>query len=161
RTFNTRRDRDATTILGSSMGGLVSLYAFFRYPSIFGRAGVMSPSLWFGQGAILDFVREARAPQGRIYVDAGTAEGAGTLRDVRRAGRCGAARRGGAPRPAPGQEGLSPQACTHRGGAAGADGIGTPVRRRFGGPPLRGGVGRAPRGRAGVPVAHSFLRPTI
>jgi predicted alpha/beta superfamily hydrolase len=87
RIFHTRRDRDATTILGSSMGGLASLYAFFRYPSVFGRAGVMSPSLWFGQGAILDFIREARTPQGRLYLDVGTAEGAGTLRDVRRLGR--------------------------------------------------------------------------
>jgi predicted alpha/beta superfamily hydrolase len=87
RTLHTRRDRDATAILGSSMGGLVSLYAMFRYPSIFGRAGVMSPSLWFGQGAVIDFIRQARAPQGRIYVDVGTAEGAGTLRDVRRLGR--------------------------------------------------------------------------
>ena len=85
--FHTRRDREATTILGSSMGGLVSLYAFFRYPSVFGRAGVMSPSIWFGQGAILDFIREARAPRGRLYLDVGTAEGAGTLRDVRRLGR--------------------------------------------------------------------------
>jgi predicted alpha/beta superfamily hydrolase len=87
RTLNTRRDRDATTMLGSSMGGLVSLYAFFRYPSIFGRAGVMSPSLWFGQGAVIDFIREARTPPGRMYLDVGTAEGAGTLRDVRRLGR--------------------------------------------------------------------------
>jgi predicted alpha/beta superfamily hydrolase len=87
RMFKTRRDRDATTILGSSMGGLVSLYAFFRYPSVFGRAGVMSPSIWFGQGAIVDFIREARVPRGRLYLDVGTGEGAGTLRDVRRLGR--------------------------------------------------------------------------
>jgi predicted alpha/beta superfamily hydrolase len=87
RIFHTRRDRDATVILGSSMGGLVSLYAFFRYPSIFGRTGVMSPSLWFGQGAIVDFIREARTPPGRMYLDVGTAEGAGTIRDVRRLGR--------------------------------------------------------------------------
>jgi predicted alpha/beta superfamily hydrolase len=87
RLFRTRRDRDATAILGSSMGGLVSLYAFFRYPSVFGRAGVLSPSLWFGQGAVLGFIQEARQPRGRVYLDAGTAEGAGTLRDVRRLGR--------------------------------------------------------------------------
>ena len=65
RMFRTRRDRDATAILGSSMGGLVSLYAYFRYPSVFGRAGVMSPSIWFGQGAILDFIRQAPTPRGR------------------------------------------------------------------------------------------------
>jgi predicted alpha/beta superfamily hydrolase len=87
RTFRTLPERDATAIVGSSMAGLVSLYAYFRYPSIFGRAGVMSPSIWFGQGSILDFISEARTPPGRLYLDVGTQEGAGTLRDARRAGR--------------------------------------------------------------------------
>jgi predicted alpha/beta superfamily hydrolase len=87
RVFRTRPARDATAIFGSSMGGLVSLYAYFRYPSVFGRAGVMSPSIWFGQAAILDFIGEARTPRGRLYLDVGTQEGAGTLRDARRGGR--------------------------------------------------------------------------
>ena len=85
--FNTLGDRESTAILGSSMGGLVSLYAYFRYPSVFGRAGVMSPSVWFGQGTILNFIADARVPRGRIYLDVGTGEGAGTVRDVRRLGR--------------------------------------------------------------------------
>jgi enterochelin esterase-like enzyme len=85
--FRTVRHRAATSILGSSMGGLVSLYAYFRYPSVFGRAGVMSPSLWFGQGAVFDFIREARTVHGRIYLDVGALEGAVTLRDARRLAR--------------------------------------------------------------------------
>jgi hypothetical protein len=80
-------ERDATAILGSSMGGLVSLYASFRYPLVFGRAGAMSPSVWFGQGAVLEFIGGARTPHGRIYLDVGMQEGAGALRDVRRLGR--------------------------------------------------------------------------
>jgi predicted alpha/beta superfamily hydrolase len=87
RVFRTWPERAATSILGSSMGALASLYAYFRYPSVFGRAGVMSPSIWFGQGAVLDFIEEARTPRGRIYVDVGMLEGAGTLREVRRLGR--------------------------------------------------------------------------
>jgi predicted alpha/beta superfamily hydrolase len=87
RLFRTRVDRDETAIVGSSMGGLVSLYAYFRFPSIFGRAGVMSPSIWFGQDAIFDFVQDARTPHGRLYVDVGLHEGAGTVRDARRLGR--------------------------------------------------------------------------
>jgi predicted alpha/beta superfamily hydrolase len=87
RFFRTRRERDATAIFGSSMGGLLSLYGFFRYPSVFGRAGVMSPSIWYGQAAILNFIGEAQTPTGRLYVDVGTAEGVGTLRDARRLGR--------------------------------------------------------------------------
>jgi predicted alpha/beta superfamily hydrolase len=110
RTFHTRPERDATAIVGSSMGGLVSLYAYFRYPSIFGRAGVMSPSIWFGQGSILDFIDEARLPPGRVYLDVGTQEGVGTLRDARRAGRLlvrkGFARDRRARRPRPARGGL-------------------------------------------------------
>jgi predicted alpha/beta superfamily hydrolase len=87
RLFATRQERDSTAILGSSMGALVSLYAYFRYPRVFGSAGVMSPSLWFGQGSVIDFIREARTPRGRIYLDVGTNEGAATLRDARRLGR--------------------------------------------------------------------------
>jgi predicted alpha/beta superfamily hydrolase len=88
RLFRTRPEREATAIVGSSMGGLVSLYAYFRFPSIFGRAGVMSPSIWFGQGMVLDFIKDARTPpSGRIYLDVGTHEGAGTLRDARRLGQ--------------------------------------------------------------------------
>jgi len=87
RLFRTRVERSATSIVGSSMGGLVSLYAYFRYPSVFARAGVMSPSLWFGEHAVLDFIEDARTPRGRVYLDVGVLEGASTLRDVRRLGR--------------------------------------------------------------------------
>jgi predicted alpha/beta superfamily hydrolase len=87
RMFRTREGRDETMTIGSSMGGLVSLYAYFRFPSVFGRAGVMSPSLWYGQGAVFDFIAEARTPRGRLYLDVGAQEGAGTLKDARRLGR--------------------------------------------------------------------------
>jgi predicted alpha/beta superfamily hydrolase len=69
------------------MGGLASLYAYFRFPATFGRAGVMSPSIWFGQAAVLDYIGDARTPRGRLYVDVGAHEGAGTLRDARRLAR--------------------------------------------------------------------------
>jgi predicted alpha/beta superfamily hydrolase len=81
--YRTRRDRDATVIAGSSMGGLISLFMYFRRPSPFGRAAVISPSIWFGEKQILDFVDAARPTNGRIYLDVGTAEGAETLRNTR------------------------------------------------------------------------------
>jgi len=82
-TYRTRRDRDSCAIAGSSMGGLISLYLFFRRPSPFGRAAVMSPSIWFGGGRILEFVEAARPTRGRLYLDVGTAEGDDTLRNAR------------------------------------------------------------------------------
>ena len=87
RLFRTRTHCDETAILGSSMGALISLYAYFRYPSVFGRAGVMSPSVWFGQGAILDYIGAANAPGGRIYLDVGGREGAATLKHARQLAR--------------------------------------------------------------------------
>jgi predicted alpha/beta superfamily hydrolase len=81
--YPTRRDREATVVAGSSMGGLISLYLFVRRPSPFGRAAVMSPSIWFAGRSILDCVARARATRGRIYLDVGTGEGAATLRNTR------------------------------------------------------------------------------
>src|SRR5262245_36852795 len=81
--FRTKNDRDSTVVGGSSMGGLISLYLFFRRPSPFGRALVMSPSIWFGGREILAYVQRSRTTRGRIYLDVGTAEGKGTLRNAK------------------------------------------------------------------------------
>lgn len=83
--FRTRPERSHTVIAGSSLGGLISLYGLFRYADVFGAAGVLSPALWFAGGAIFRFVEDqADLSVGRIYLDVGTGEGTGTLRDVRR-----------------------------------------------------------------------------
>ena len=42
RTYRTRPARDDTTLMGSSMGGLISLYALMKYPEVFGGAGCLS-----------------------------------------------------------------------------------------------------------------------
>jgi S-formylglutathione hydrolase FrmB len=42
REFRTRRDRRNTAIMGSSMGGLISLYALGEYPQVFGSAAALS-----------------------------------------------------------------------------------------------------------------------
>jgi predicted alpha/beta superfamily hydrolase len=76
RRLPTLADRTETTIGGSSMGGLAALYALFRNPEVFGRALVMSPSLWFGGGAIFGFVRTHPFWQSaRLYLDSGEREG--------------------------------------------------------------------------------------
>jgi enterochelin esterase-like enzyme len=42
REFRVKADRANTAIMGSSMGGLISLYAIDEYPQIFGGAGMVS-----------------------------------------------------------------------------------------------------------------------
>lgn len=65
---------------GSSMGGLAAMYAHHRYPDVFGGALCMSPSFWFADAAIIDFVAHApRPPISRIYLDCGVREGSGRM----------------------------------------------------------------------------------
>lgn len=86
RDFRTRPERGATGIAGSSLGGLISLYAYFRRPEVFGLAGVFSPALRWGKRGIFPFVNQANFSPGKIYMDVGTAEGVG-LADTRRGQR--------------------------------------------------------------------------
>lgn len=72
--FRTRPEREHTGVVGSSLGGLISLYAFFRRPDLFSRVGALSPALWPVRGAIYDYVRQAPFVDGRVYLDNGTRE---------------------------------------------------------------------------------------
>jgi predicted alpha/beta superfamily hydrolase len=74
--YRTRSDPAHTAIMGSSMGGLISLYAGVKYPRVFGRVGVFSPAFWFAKDSVLAFVRRRPAlTSSRFYFLAGPAEG--------------------------------------------------------------------------------------
>jgi metallo-beta-lactamase class B len=75
--YRTRPDAAHTAIMGSSMGGLISLYAGVKYPRVFGRVGVFSPAFWFAKDAVLRLVQQQRpAPvASKFYFLAGPAEG--------------------------------------------------------------------------------------
>ena len=44
--FRTKTEREHTGIGGSSMGGLVSIFSGLRYPEVYGKLMIFSPSLW-------------------------------------------------------------------------------------------------------------------
>jgi predicted alpha/beta superfamily hydrolase len=44
--FRTKKEREFTGIGGSSMGALVSIFSGLRYPEVFGKLMIFSPSLW-------------------------------------------------------------------------------------------------------------------
>lgn len=44
--YRTIPSKENTIIAGSSMGGLISYYAFLKFPLVFGKAGVFSPAFW-------------------------------------------------------------------------------------------------------------------
>ena len=64
RSFPTSTEREATGIIGSSMGGLISLYALMFQPRAFGFAGVMSPSVRWNDYAALRTDRGRQAAAG-------------------------------------------------------------------------------------------------
>lgn len=81
--YSTYRDPEHTFILGSSMGGLISMYAICEYPQVFGGAGCLSTH-WsgifntstFGVGITFLSYLAAHAPDPsnhRLYFDVGTA----------------------------------------------------------------------------------------
>ena len=73
--YPTIPDREATFIAGSSMGGLMSLYAVTAYNDVFSRAACLSPSLWTAPWRVNDLVQRAKlAPDTVIYMDYGSRE---------------------------------------------------------------------------------------
>lgn len=80
--FNTLADRDNTFIMGSSMGGLASLYAMCEYPDVYGGAACLSTH-WIGNfdynstifpTAVLAYMAD-RLPSPdthKLYLDHGT-----------------------------------------------------------------------------------------
>jgi predicted alpha/beta superfamily hydrolase len=82
--FRTRPEPAATGIAGSSLGGLISLYGFFRRAGAFGFVAAISPSLWFADKAIFPLVEASPFVPGRIYLDTGTEEGTESLLNARR-----------------------------------------------------------------------------
>ena len=83
--YRVRHERESTGMGGSSLGALVSLYLGLRYPQIFGRLALLSPSVWWNHKSILGYLNE-HSPQvwerPRIWLDVGEHEGQRTLRDV-------------------------------------------------------------------------------
>jgi predicted alpha/beta superfamily hydrolase len=72
-TYRTRPERENTGIAGSSLGGLISLYAPYRYPNVFGRAAALSPTLPWGDGAVIGYVKEHKPPvAAKVWVDIDT-----------------------------------------------------------------------------------------
>ena len=83
RIYRTRTDPSDTGLGGSSLGGLISLALGLRYPQVFGKLAVMSPSLWWDQRSILNLIRRPpHRPNIRIWLDMGTAEGLRHLHDA-------------------------------------------------------------------------------
>ena len=79
-TFKLQPGPQGMTVGGSSLGGLMSLWAHLQRPDVFGAALCMSPSLFAGRGAMFRAVEETPQPwASRVWLDAGGKEAGGRM----------------------------------------------------------------------------------
>jgi len=88
-----------TGLGGSSLGGLISLALGLEYPSVFGQLAVMSPSLWWNNRSVFEWLAQRAPlktsrirprfappprefPHPRLWLDMGTHEGLRHVRDA-------------------------------------------------------------------------------
>ena len=82
--YRTRPDREDTAIAGSSMGGLISHYALLRYPQVFGKAAIFSPSYWYSNEVYVQTKAHPWPAGTRSYFYIGGREGDESVADVQR-----------------------------------------------------------------------------
>lgn len=82
--LRTLKEREHTAIMGSSLGGIASVYIGQKYPQVFSRAGGVSSSFWWNDQVFIKNV-PARQPV-KFYIDAGTGgdglDGTRSMRDA-------------------------------------------------------------------------------
>ena len=83
--YNTLKDKKNTFIAGSSMGGLISMYAVLKYPKVFGGAGVFSPAFWVAPKIFYDIKTKGEKVKSRIYFYAGKQESESMVTDMLKA----------------------------------------------------------------------------
>ncbi len=82
--YRTKKSFENTFIAGSSMGGLISLYAVMQYPSVFGTAGIFSPSLFIAKQMYVEAQQFTNPNPIKLYFYAGGKEDANLVNDVKK-----------------------------------------------------------------------------
>ena len=77
--YPTLPDREHTFIAGSSMGGIMTVYALLSYNDCFSRGAALSPSFAFSPSEFKKLIRESRVKETVLYMDNGSLE----MRSVR------------------------------------------------------------------------------
>jgi predicted alpha/beta superfamily hydrolase len=76
REFRTRPEPAFTSLMGSSMGGMISIYGGYAYPAVFGNVAALSTAFWIPDQKghrLIDVLRQHGRGKFRLYIDSGTA----------------------------------------------------------------------------------------
>jgi len=80
--FRTLPEREHTGIGGSSMGGLISLYAALKHPRAYSKLMIFSPSIWVTPNLPNEFLTQATSFRGKIYLYGGAQEGSDMVKHL-------------------------------------------------------------------------------
>ncbi|KQR68182.1 alpha/beta hydrolase [Pedobacter sp. Leaf176] len=84
--YRTLKDANNTSIAGSSMGGLISMFAITEYPKIFGSAGIFSPSFWLAPKIYDDITDKLNTlKKSKIFFVVGDKEGQTMVHEMKKA----------------------------------------------------------------------------
>lgn len=72
RRYRVSKRPDRTAIMGASLGGLISTYAAFKRPDVFGLSAAQSPAYWWANDTLITMVAAAPRKNVRFYIDTGT-----------------------------------------------------------------------------------------
>lgn len=75
--YRTLPGREHTGIMGSSLGGLISMYAAVEHQDVFSKAGIFSASFWFADECYTHVAAAGKQAGMRFYLIAGALEGSG------------------------------------------------------------------------------------
>ena len=80
--YRSKSEAESTTIMGSSMGGLISMYAICEYPDVFSKAACLSASWTIGGEEMMDYLRKKlpSSDHAKIYIDYGVEEHIGNYK---------------------------------------------------------------------------------
>ncbi len=80
--YRTKPDRENTAIMGSSFGGVISMYTGLEFQEVFSKIGSFSPSYWVSEQAYQQVQTTGKRQDMRIYQIMGTPEGQDAVRNM-------------------------------------------------------------------------------
>lgn len=82
--YKTEAGTKYTTVAGSSMGALISMYATLKYPGVFGNAGIFSPAFWIAPEIYEQAKQKQPGNKTRFYFVCGDAESENMVSDMKK-----------------------------------------------------------------------------
>ncbi len=73
--WNVTREPQSRGMIGASLGGLISMFALLKYPSVFGKIGSISGSYWYENAPETVHLSSLKPGTSSVFMSVGSNEG--------------------------------------------------------------------------------------